>query len=165
MKSIIFIIVITLTASAQLTFDSNKIMDSLLSVIHESKDAKQYGDFKSINIDGGEGFQCDDDLCHDTLTKLTLPAGILISDRKAFLYSYNEKMIEDVNRRLIIAKEMFNNYQNQVNKASDLYTKRIEELEKKNKRSWFERNNIYIGFVIGITTAILIESITIKIVN
>ncbi len=161
MKIFLLLLLITNFGFAQL-LDSSKIMDSLLATIPSAKNLEQYDDFKSISIDGGKGYQCKDDNCKDTLMKITLPAGILMSDRKAYLFTYYEKMIEDANRRFIIAKEVNDAHKRQFNVLSNYYDKRIQELEKQNKRSWFERNNIYIGFVIGIATAIAIESITVK---
>lgn len=161
MKTLSLILTIVFIASAQLFDTANTTMSNLLLTIPTAKDVDSYTDFKSISVDRGTGIQCEDDDCKDTV-KVTLPAGVLLSDRKAYLYVYNEKMIEDVNRRLVIAKELYNLQANKANEAAQLYENRIEKLEKSNKRSWLEKNSIYIGFVIGVATAIAIESITVN---
>ena len=138
-------------------------MDSLLTLIPlEDKSFQNLQDFKSISVDGGKGFQCKDDNCNDTLQKFNLPAGILFSDKKALTYVYYEKMIDDANRRFVIAKDLYDQQSSIVNKTINEYDNRIIKLEKESKRSWVERNNIYIGFVIGIATAIAIEFVTVK---
>lgn len=165
MKTISLILIIVFSVSAQLFDTTSKTMDSLLLKILPAANIDSYKDFKSMSVDGGTGIQCEDDDCNDTLDKLELPAGVLISDRKAYLYLYNEKMIEDANRRFVIANELYNLQINKANEAVKLYETRIEKLEKSNKRSWFETNSIYIGFIIGIATAIAIESITVNVLD
>lgn len=164
MKNLVILLICNFAVASQILLDT-KVMDSLLMIISVSEDAKKYDDYKSVSIDGGIGFQCNDSRCKDTISKFALPPGLLISDKKAFLYLYNEKMIEDANRRFIIAKDLYVNYKNQVNKLLELNEKQIEKLEKQNKRTWFEKNNIYVGFAIGLITAIAIESITFKVLD
>ena len=165
MKTLSLLLMIIFSVSAQLFDTTSKTMDNLLLTIPAAANIDSYNDFKSISVDGGIGIQCNDDDCIDTLNKLELPAGVLLSDRKAYLYMYNEKMIDDFNRRLVIAKELYNLQINKANDAATLYEKRIEKLEKLNKRSWLEKNSIYIGFVIGVATAIAIESITVNAID
>ena len=160
-KIVIFILFAISTSFCQLLNAAK--MDSLLKLIPlEDKSFQNLEDFKSISVDGGKGFQCKDDICKDTLQKFNLPAGVLFSDKKALTYVYYEKMINDANRRFEIAKDLYDQQSSIVNKTIDEYDKRIVKLEKEVKRSWLEKNNIYIGFIIGIATAIAIESITVK---
>ena len=163
MKTILLVISIISVSFGQLL--NAKVMDSLLltmSLESESESIKNLDDFKSINIDGGKGFQCKDDACRDTLQKFSLPSGVLFSDKKALTYIYYEKIITDANRRFVIAKDLYDQQSGIVNKTINEYDNRIVKLEKEAKRSWLEKNNIYIGFIIGVATAIAIESITVK---
>jgi len=159
---IVLVVIMSAFAKDPLVYDfvpdSLKIMDSLLAVVPIAKDTANYDDFKSVTINSGKGVVCKTDQCKDS-TIVTLPAGTLMSDRKLFKYHYNEVMIEDVNKRLSIAKELFGLYYKQINTANTLYNNRIDYLEKSAKRSWWEKNNIYFGFAIGIGMTIAIEAI------
>jgi len=158
----IFVVVMSALAKDPMVYDfvpdSLKIMDSLLATVPSTKDTANYGDFKSIAISGGKGVVCKTDQCKDTAI-VGLPAGTLMSDRKLFKYHYNEVMIENVNRRLLIAQELFSLYYKQINTANTLYNNRIDYLEKSAKRGWWEKNSIYVGFTVGIAMTIAIEAI------
>lgn len=55
------------------------------------------------------------------------------------------------------AKYLADTYYGQSKAAEILYQSEIVRLKKESKRSWVEKNMIYIGFVAGIATAILTE--------
>lgn len=138
------------------------VMDSLLIPIANFKDSLKYDDFKSISINSGTGMICDNDSCSKEKS-IKLPAGILISDRTAVELTNNRIGINDANRRFIIAKELFNNYEKNVKVAEKLYDNRIQDLEKQAKRSWLERNIQYFGVLGGIAITLLTEFAVIKI--
>jgi len=142
--------------------DSMHIMDSLLTTVSEAPDLKDYDDFKSVDINGGTGNVCVDDEC-DSVTQISLQRGILVSDRTAYELAYNRIAITDVNRRLVIANELFTEYYKQIKIAENLYDKRIQYLEKACERSWFEQNSIYFGFLAGIITTVAIQYAVIEV--
>lgn len=141
--------------------DSMSAMRPLLDTVKTSPNLMKYDDFKSIAIDGATAYVCDNDDCKNK-TSLTLPAGILVSDRTAFELAYNRTAIQNVNQRLIVAQELFENYNTQVKTAEKLYDKKLQQLDKASQRSWFEKNAAYLGFVAGVVVAILLESVTIQ---
>jgi len=142
--------------------DSMTAMRPLLDTIKQADSLSKYDDFKSIGINGGAGYTCEDDNCK-LKTNVTLPAGILVSDRSYYEWTYGKKAIVDVNRRLVIAKELYNSYDKQVKVAEKLYDKRIQKLEADCERSWFEKNMIYFGFAGGIILTILVEYATLQV--
>jgi len=144
--------------------ESLHIMDTLLSIIPDIKDSEKYNDFKSLSINYGTGIVCYDDSCIDKDT-IDIPAGLVISDKKAYEYLYNKGKIEITNRKLIVAKELFREYDKNVRTANVLYNKELQRLQKSNRRSWWEKNNIYVGFVIGVAVTIAIEAITVKAID
>jgi len=166
MKKILLLFCFTLFADDVYDYmpDSMYVMDSLLVTVPEPPDYKKYDDFKSISINQGKGIVCYDDDCEDVDT-VDLPSGVLISDAKAYEYLYNKSKIDVTNRRLIVAKELFREYNKNVNSANVIYNKEIQRLQESNKRSWWERNNIYIGFVIGVVVTIVIEAVTVQVLD
>jgi hypothetical protein len=142
--------------------DSMTAMKPLLDTVKSPSDLAKYDDFKSIAINGAAAYVCDDDNCKNK-TNLTLPAGILVSDRTVFELAYNRTAIQNVNQRLIVAQDLFERYNAQVKTAEKLYDKKLQQLDKASQRSWFEKNAAYLGFVAGIVVAILLESVTIQV--
>ena len=142
--------------------DSINIMDTLLTTVKPSDKLPQYDDFKSITINGGSAYSCTNDKC-TVKDSVKLPAGIVVSDRTYFELLDKRAGIEDVNKRLIVAKELFTSYNKQVKVAEVLYDKQLQLLQKKTERSWIEKNAAYIGFAAGILTAIAVQSITVQI--
>lgn len=116
--------------------DTNRVVDST------------YTDFASIAIDGGRLIGPDKDT-------VKLPAGVLISDRKAALYSFYKASWERQSSETYYTKYLLTEYYSKAKTAEILYQKEIVKLEKEAKRSWLERNIGYIGFGAGLATAVL----------
>jgi|WetSurMetagenome_2_1015567.scaffolds.fasta_scaffold516741_1 hypothetical protein len=116
--------------------DTNRVVDSTLE------------DFASIPIDGGKLIGPDKDT-------LNLPAGVLISDRKAMLYPFYKASWERQKTEVYYTKYLLSEYYSKAKTAEILYQKEIVKLEKKAERSWLERNIGYIGFGAGLATSIL----------
>lgn len=144
--------------------DSINVLNDLLDTISQPKDTMKYDDFKTIGINNGKGEICVDDSC-DTTKIVTLPAGLLISDRKAYKFKYYEIKVDNVNKRLIITKDLLTSYYKQIKLAQQIYNDRILELEKQNQRSWFERNASYIGFAAGVVATIAVEYIAVRVLE
>jgi hypothetical protein len=90
---------------------------------------------------------------------------LLISEKKAadllfYQYGYERQMKE-----LKMAKYLLNIHDSMaVAVERNIYWKalkdkdlRITQLEKSNQRNWFERNNIWIGAVLGVAVAVITE--------
>jgi len=116
--------------------DTNRVVDSTLE------------DFASISIDGGRLIGPDKDT-------MKLPPGVLISDRKAMLYPFYKASWERQQKELKYTKYLMSEYYDKAKAAETLYQHEIIKLEKKAERSWLEKNFGYIGFGVGLTTAIL----------
>lgn len=117
--------------------DTNRVVDD------------SYEDFKSIPIDGGL-------LKMKSLDSINLPPGVLISDRKAVLFSFYKASWERQRNELKYCKYLMREYYDKAKEAEKLYQKEITRLENVAERSWLEKNMAYIGFGTGISTAILI---------
>lgn len=116
--------------------DTNRVVDS------------SYMDFVSIPLNGGKLIGINKDT-------LKLPPGVLISDRKAALYTFYLASWERQQKELKYTKYLMSEYYSKAKAAEVLYQKEIVRLEKKSERSWLEKNMGYIGFGSGIATAIL----------
>lgn len=118
--------------------DTNRVVDDT-----------SYDDFKSIPIDGGW-------LKMKDLDSIKLPPGILISDRKAVLFTFYKASWTRQQSELKYCRYLMREYYDKAKEAEKLYQKEIIRLENLAKRSWLEKNIAYIGFGAGISTAILI---------
>lgn len=118
--------------------DTNRVIDDT-----------SYIDFKSIPVDGGW-------LKMENLDSINLPPGILISDRKAVLFTFYKASWERQRNELKYCKYIMKEYYDKSREAEKLYQKEIIRLENIAERSWLEKNMGYIGFGAGISTAILI---------
>jgi hypothetical protein len=116
--------------------DTNRVIDS------------SYTDFVSIPIDGGKLIGVGKDT-------LKIPAGVLISERKAALYTFYIASWERQQKELRYTKYLMSEYYSKAKAAETLYQSEIVRLEKKAERSWLERNMAYIGFGSGLATAII----------
>jgi len=116
--------------------DTNRVVDSTLK------------DFVSIPIDGGM-------LKMTKKDSMVVPPGVLISDRKAMLYSFYKASWERQQTELKYTKYLMSEYYSKAKAAETLYQDKIMKLEKKSERSWLEKNMGYIGFMAGIATSIL----------
>ena len=117
--------------------DTNSIVDSTME------------DFVSMSLDSG--------LLITEEGKITIPPGILISDRKAALYVFYKSSWSRQRSELFYTKYLMNEYYDKSKSAEILYQKEIKRWQEKAQRSWLEQNMVYIGFVAGIATAILTE--------
>lgn len=116
--------------------DTNRVVDST------------YTDFVSIPLDGGK-------LIGSNKDTLKIPPGVLISERKAALYTFYLASWERQQKELKYTKYLMSEYYSKAKAAEVLYQKEIVRLEKKSERSWLEKNMGYIGFGSGIATALL----------
>lgn len=116
--------------------DTNRVVDSTLD------------DFVSMSIDGGK-------LIGPGKDTTKLPAGVLISDRKAMLYPFYKSSWERQQKELIYTKYLMSEYYSKAKSAETMYQREILKLEKQAERSWLEKNIGYLGFVAGLATSIL----------
>jgi len=99
-----------------------------------------YSDFPSIALPDSGVF------ISNSGDTMTLPPGVLFSDRKAALYVYFKSAWERQAIELAYMKFLVGTYCDRSHEAEILYQREIERLTKKTKRNWFERNSGYIGF-------------------
>jgi len=109
-----------------------------------------YKDFVSIPVEAG--ILKMNDGSHDTI-----PAGVLISDRKAALYSFYRSSWIRQQTELKYTKQLMHSYYSGAKNAEILYQDEIKRLRKECQRSWLEKNMGYIGFGIGALTIILVN--------
>jgi hypothetical protein len=107
-------------------------------------------DFTSIPIDSGKLVT----VYKDTLV---IPPGILISEKKAALYTFYKTCYEQDQTKIRILDTLNWTYYHKALDAEKVYQARIKLLEKDVERTWLEKNMIYIGFGCGLITAILTE--------
>jgi hypothetical protein len=119
------------------TDDTNKVVDSTMT------------DFVSTAIDSGVLSTRDG--------KLTLLPGVLISDRKAALYSFYRSSWERQKKELFYTKYLMKEYYDKAKSAEVLYQNEIVRWRTEAQRSWLEKNIAYIGFGAGIVTMILVD--------
>jgi len=122
--------------------------------LEESVIDSTLGDFKSMALD--EGVLTTD---YDTLY---IPAGVLISDKKAAEYIYYKLGYE---RQGVMLKYSTYLSKEKSLEAEKLYQQEIRDLRKKAERSWLEKNLGYIGFIAGLFTAVLTEIAIVKIAD
>lgn len=135
-------------------------LDSVGEVFPATKEElidSTFGDFKSISVLGG--------LVYNGYDTLEAPLGVLISEKKAAEYIYYEAEYQRQRIELKYAKHITKDYYDKSLEAEKLYQDEILKLQKSAKRSWFETNSPYIGFMAGILTAILTEIAIIKIAD
>ena len=112
--------------------------------------AKDAQDFKSIAIDSGKLVT----VYKDTIT---VPPGILISEKKAALYTFYKSNYEQQQTKIKILDTLNRTYYDKALDAEKVYQAQIKLLQENVKRTWLEKNMIYIGFGCGLLTAILTE--------
>lgn len=121
------------------------VSDDTSSVVDTS-----YKDYVSIAVDGGI-------LTMHGGLKDTLPAGILISDKKAAFYVFYKASWERRNVEMKYTKYLMREYYDKAKSAEILYQNEIVRLSKAAKRSWLEQNMGYIGFILGVVTVVAID--------
>lgn len=107
-----------------------------------------YSDFRSIALDSGV-------LITQYGDTVDVPAGILISERKAALSLYYEAAWPRHVTELKYREYLMKNYHDKAVAAEALYQDEIKRLNKKAQRSWIEKNAAYIGFAAALLTMIL----------
>lgn len=158
MQKLLWILLVAGSVSAQYTYLPPKVnIDSLLPP-NTMIDTLKFKDFKSIPLDSGKLVS----VYKDTMN---LPAGILISDRNAALFTYYKNNSKYLEEKYNLVNKVFNVYYDGSKSAETVYQNRIVALEKDCKRSWLEKNSIYIGFLCGLATAILTEYAIYKVIN
>jgi len=103
--------------------------------------------FKQMSLDSG---------------KLCPKNGILISEKTAAEYIFYKAGYTRQDKELNVAKYLTNQYFQQSLTAEKMYQNQITLLQKDIKRSWVEKNSIYLGFILGIATAVLTEKFVIQ---
>lgn len=121
--------------------DSSRVADS------------SYEDYESIAIDGGKLI----DINGDTVV---LPAGVLISDYKAAMYLYYRSMYERREREIRYLKYILKSYEEKIKEGEKIYQYEIVRLMKERERNWVEKNMGYIGYILGISTVLMLFYIT-----
>jgi hypothetical protein len=119
-------------------------------------------DHQLIALNSGVGKVCANDSC-TKVKDLTLPSGVLFSDKATYEYGYLKTVFPVMIQRLAISKDLFKSYQDNIYRVDTLYNNRIVALEKQNERTWLEKNSIYMGFIFGVISAITIEFATNKV--
>ena len=94
-----------------------------------------------------------------------LPPGILVSERSAVQSIFYESAYRRQGVELTYLKSMGREYYDRSLEAEKLYQDEIIRLRKKAKRSWLEKNLGYLGFIGGLVTAILTETLVVKITD
>lgn len=117
-----------------------------------------YTDFKSLPLDSGILYTIYDDT-------MSIPPGILISDRKAALYIFYKSAWERYQVELKYMDILNREYYNKAKAAEVLYQEEIKRLKKRSQRTWIERNLGYIGFAAGVTVGLLNSAILVQIVE
>lgn len=125
--------------------------------LEESVIDSTLGDFKSMALD--EGVLTTD---YDTLY---IPAGVLISDKKAAEYIFYKSGYERQGVMLKYSVYLSKEYYEKSLEAEKLYQQEIRDLRKKAERSWLEKNLGYIGLIAGLFTAVLTEIAIVKIAD
>jgi hypothetical protein len=115
-------------------------------------------DFKTIPIEAGRLRVIEK---KDT-SYMDIPAGLLISEATGVKYVFYKAGYDRQSKELEMSQYLLKEYYNKAKSAEVVYQLRIQELEKKNERSWLERNMGYIGFIAGLATAVITEFAVIK---
>jgi len=106
-------------------------------------------DYKSKPIFGGKYVEGKD--------TTYLPAGVLISEKSAVRFGFYESAYKRVSLELSYSKFLCKDYYDKSLSAEKLYQDEILRLRKEVKRTWLEKNIGYLGFGLGLTTAVLTE--------
>jgi hypothetical protein len=104
--------------------------------------------FKQISVDSG---------------KMCPKNGILISERTAaeyVLYKSNSQLLA---KESTVYKYLLKDYYDKAVDAETVYQSQMQQLQKDVKRGWWERNQGYIGFVLGGLAVIATEYAVIKV--
>jgi hypothetical protein len=107
-------------------------------------------DFTSMAIDSGKLVTVYKDTLH-------VPAGVLISEKKAALYTFYKANYEQQQTKINILDTLNWTYYHKALDAEKVYQVQIKLLQQDVKRTWLEKNSIYLGFGFGLITAILTE--------
>jgi hypothetical protein len=107
-------------------------------------------DFVSIPLDSGKLIT----VYKDTLQ---IPPGILISEKKAALYTFYKSNYEQQQTKINILDTLNWTYYHKALDAEKIYQFQIQLLQHDVKRTWLEQNMVYFGFGAGLLLAILTE--------
>lgn len=116
---------------------------------------KTYSDFVSVAIDSGLLKTIHGDT-------LRLRPGVLISEKKAALYTFYKSSWERYRTEIEISNRLLDSYYDRAGEAEMLYQAEIVRLRKEVKRSWLEKNMGYIGFTGGVLAIILSNYVIFK---
>jgi hypothetical protein len=147
MKTLILIVLCSICINAQSFMPKRLVLDSIVANLPKTPEevidtSLNKTDFKQFALDSG---------------KVCPRNGILISSKKGAEYVFYKLGYDRQQRELKIANYLMNTYYDQSLAAEDVYKKQIIILQKEAKRNWFEKNNIYIGFICGIAITIATE--------
>ena len=107
-------------------------------------------DFSSLPVDSG---------CLITVYKDTMiiPGGVLISDKKAAQFVFLKSNYEQQLVKIEIYDTLNKTYYRKSLEAEKVYQAQIKLLQQDVKRTWLEKNIVYMGFGAGLLLAILTE--------
>lgn len=91
------------------------------------------------------------------MDSISLLAGIEISPKKAGLYVFYQAEYKRLKTQLYYTDYLNKQYYDKGIAAEKLYQDEIVKLQKQVQRSWLEQNSIYIGFALGIVSAVITE--------
>lgn len=112
-----------------------------------------FKDFKSVPVLSGMYYLKSGTKLDSTI----LPGGVLFSPKKAAYYVFYEAEYQRLKTQLFYTEFLNKTYYTKSLAAEKLYQEEIVRLKKEVKRTWLEKNVVYIGFVSGLATAILTE--------
>lgn len=107
-------------------------------------------DFKQFAVDSGRLIT----IYKDTIQ---LKPGILISEKKAALYTFYKNNNVYLDKKLALVDTLYSALYDKSLDVEKNYQNEIKILNKKVERTWLEKNIVYFGFVAGLATAILTE--------
>lgn len=112
-----------------------------------------FKDFKSVPVLSGTYYLKSGTKLDSTI----LPGGVLFSPKKAAYYVFYEAEYQRLKTQLFYTEFLNKTYYTKSLAAEKLYQDEIVRLKTEVKRTWLEKNVVYIGFVSGLATAILTE--------
>ena len=155
MKRFLFLFLFVFCSNAQYSFLPPKLdIDSLMPLNINVIDST-LNDFVSIPIDSGRLIT----IYKDTLR---IPSGILISEKKAAFSVFYKNNSEFLYKKSMLSNKLYDEFYLNAIEAEKKYHHEIKQLENSIKRSWLEKNSLFIGFAIGLATAVLTEFAVIK---
>jgi len=127
-------------------------IDSIMPIIIDDTSKivnSKMQDYVSIPVDSG--------LLVTPYGKVTLPDGVLLSERKITLYNFYKISWERQQRDLYYTRYLMKTYHDKAIAAEILYQNEILKWRKEAERTWVEKNMGYLGFLAGVITLIGVD--------